>query len=327
MTRTVSKNNVKSWKINLRSQLLLPLSVSPSLSTSWWTHRITENLLSMCRQYYIMLSQSILRMLKISWPLSIRTLSLIFKLLLTSLLVLSQSVSASQLLNSKKTLDETCTDMTEVTINTWVISVTVTETARIKVLNLKKTETVSTAVFILTFLVKVNIRLCFSLSISLLTLLTVKPPFLLQTASFKALFLSVLWIRTFHLIAISSDLLIQSWYHCRFLLTTHISCCNLHQKTQICIVSLIRIELNSHTISETKVNTDLITLSSLRYTMTRLQISTISLRTTKMTTITMTNLNKKMVEQITSLMRIMPSLKLTKRFPQKSMRMLTSIML
>ena len=150
----------------------------------------------------------------------------------------------------------------------------------------------------LTFLVK----LYFSFSMSLLTLLTVKPSFLLQIAqfkaSFKAPFFLIFWTRTFHLIVISSDLLIQLWFHCRLLLTINISHCSLHQKTQtqICIVSLIRIELNSHIISEIKADTDLTTLSSLRYTMMKLQINMISLKTLKTTIITMISLSKKMTK-------------------------------
>ena len=221
-----------------------------------------------------------------------------------------------------------CTDMMKVTINTWVISMTVTETVRIRVLDLKKTETVSMKVFVLssTFLVKLH----FSLSISLLMLLTVKLSFLHQTVlfrvNFKALFLFVLQIKTPHLIVISSDLLIQLWFHCRSLLTINISCCSLHQKTQISIVSLIRIELNSHTISETKTYTGLTTLSSLGYTTVKLQINMTSLRTMKMTIITVISLSKKMTEWTTPLMRIELSLKSTNSLPLKSMSMSTSIM-
>ena len=206
---------------------------------------------------------------------------------------------------------------------------TVIET--IENLNLKKTEMVSMKAFVLslTFLVKLH----FSLSISLLTLLIITPFFLLQTAqfrvSFKTLFFFILWIKTPHLIIISSDLLIQLWFYCRPLLTINISCYSLHQKTQtqISIVSLIRIELNSHTISEIKVNTDLTTLSSLEYIMTMLWINMISLRTTKMTIIAMISFSRKTVEWTTSLMRIESSLKLTRSLSQKSMRTLTSITL
>ena len=195
----------------------------------------------------------------------------------------------------------------------------------IKNLNLKAIRIISIKAFILslTFLVKFH----FSLSISLFI---VSSLFLLQTvhfrASFKALFYFILQIRTPHLMIISSKLLIQLWFYLRLLLTINISHCSLHQKMQIHIMSLIRIELNSHTIIEMKVNTDLITLSSLKY-ITTPWISTISLKTMKMTIITMINLSKKMTEQTTSLMRIRLFLKLTKSLLQKSMRMLTSITL
>ena len=100
---------------------------------------------------------------------------------------------------------------------------TVTETVRTEIFNLKKTEIISIAVFILTFLVKINI-----------SLLIVSSLFLLQTVQFRALFKThfffVLWIKIPHLIVISSDLLIQSEFHCRFLLTINNYCCSLHKK-------------------------------------------------------------------------------------------------
>ena len=189
-------------------------------------------------------------------------------------------------------------------------------------------------VFTLTFLVK----LCISLSISLLI---ISHLFVHQTAQFKTSFrtsflvqwirtpfLFIQWIKTPHLTIINSYLLIQLWFHCRPLLTINISCCSLHQKTQIqiYIISLIKIELNSYTISEMKMHTDLTTHSSLECTMIKLQISMISLTTTKMTTIATVSFSKKMIEQTTSLMRIRLSLKSIKKL-WKSMRMLTSIML
>ena len=203
--RTVLKNDAEHSKTILRSQLQLLLSVSLSLSTLWLTHRITENYQFMFKQFYTMQSQSISKVWKISWLLSIKTSLLTFKPLLTHLLILSQSASSFRLLSLRKTLNEICTDMMTVIINTWVISVTVTETARIEVLDLKKTEMISMAVFILIFLVKVNIRLHISLNISLLI---VNSLFLLQTVQYKTLFLFILWIKIPHLIAISSDLLI-----------------------------------------------------------------------------------------------------------------------
>ena len=83
-------------------------------------------------------------------------------------------------------------------------------------------------------------------------------------------------------------------------------------QTQICIVSLIRIKLNSYTISKMKINTDLTTLSSLECTMIKLQINTISLRITKMTIITTVILNRKITEWTTSLMRTELSQRFTK---------------
>ena len=191
-------------------------------------------------------------------------------------------------------------------------------------LNLKKIRIVSIKAFVLslTFLVK----LYFSLSISLLV---ISPLFLLQTVyfrvSFKTTFYFVLQIKTPYLMIISSELLIQLWFHLKLLLTININHCSLHQKMQIHIVSFIRIKLNSHTISETKADTNLTTLSSLKY-ITILWISTISLRTTKTTIIATVNFSRKMTEQITSLTRTELSLKLMKKL-QKSMRMSTSIML
>ena len=166
-------------------------------------------------------------MWKISWLLSIRTSSLIFKSLLIHLLILSQSVSLFRSLSLRKTLNEICTDIITVTINVWVISVTVIETVRIEVLNLKETEMVSMKIFILIFLIKVNIRLYINLNISLLI---VNLSFLHQIVQCKTLFLFILQIRTFNLIVINSDLLIQLWFHCRLLLTINISCCKLQQK-------------------------------------------------------------------------------------------------
>ena len=151
---------------------------------------------------------------------------------MTPLLIILQLVNLSQLLNSRKTLNETYTDMIKVKDNVWVISMTVIEITRIKNLNLKEIKMISMKAFVLslTFLVK----LYFSLSISFLTLITVKFSFLLQTAqfrvSFKASFLLIFWIRTFHLMIISSDLLIQLWFHCRSLLTINNCCCSLQQK-------------------------------------------------------------------------------------------------
>ena len=167
-----------------------------------------------------MLSQSTLRVLRISWPSSIRTLSLILKSLLTHLLILSQSVSSFRFLSLRKTLNETCINMMTVTINTWMISVIMTETAKTEIFNLKKIEMISMTVFILTFLVKVNI-----------SLFIVSFLFLLQTVQFKALFkayfLFVLWIRIPHLIVISSDLLIQFKFYHRSLLTINNCHCSL----------------------------------------------------------------------------------------------------
>ena len=204
MTRTVLKNDVKHLRISSRSQSLLPLSASPSLSISWLMHRITESLLSIYKQFSVMSSQSILRMLRIIWPLSIKTLSLIFELLLTHLLILSQLVSLFRPLSSRKILDETCIIMIKAVKVTQVINwMTVIET--IEALNLKKTEIVSMTVFILTFLVKLNISLHISF-------LIVKPHFLLQNAQFRTssqtLFLFIQLIKICHLISINSKLLI-----------------------------------------------------------------------------------------------------------------------
>ena len=179
---------------------------------------------------------------------------------------------------------------------------------------------VSITAFILTFFSKVNI-----------SLFIVSSLFLCQTVpfrdNFKALFLFVLWIKTPHLIVISSDLLIQLWFYCRTLLTINISCCSLHQKmqTQICIVSLIRIDLVNSTINKVKEDTGLTILSSLRCTMIRLQISMTCSMTMKMTTIATVSVSRKMIEQTTSLTRTELSLKPIKKL-QKSVRMLTSIM-
>ena len=62
---------------------------------------------------------------------------------------------------------------------------TVIETVRIEVLNLKEIEMISIAVFVLTFLVKVNIRLYISLNISLFI---ISPLFFCQIAQFKIFF-------------------------------------------------------------------------------------------------------------------------------------------
>ena len=123
-----------------------------------------------------------------------------------------------------------CNDMTEAMkteciINRMTVSIT------IKTLDLKEIETVSIETFILslTFLVKVNIRLYISLNISLFI---VSSLFLCQTVlfrvNFKAFFLFVLQIKTLCLIIISSDLLIQLWFHCRPLLKIKTSCYSLH---------------------------------------------------------------------------------------------------
>ena len=209
------------------------------------------------------------------------------------------------------------------------------ETAKIETLNLKGIETVSMTVFILTSLVKSYI----SLNINFLI---VSSLFFCQTAQFKVffrtLFLFIQWIRTFFLfiqwiktlcsILISSDLLILLWFHCRLVLTK-ISQYSLHQKmkTQICTVSLIRTELNHSTISEMKKSTDLTTLSKSECTIMKLQINTINLRTTRITTTITVNSNRKMTEWTTSLMRTELSMRYIKNLLRKQVRMLTSIML
>ena len=98
-------------------------------------------------------------------------------------------------------------------------------------------------------------------------------------------------------------------------------------KTQICIVSLIRTKLSNSIINKMKVFTSLTICNSLRYTIMKLQINIISLKTMKTNIIATVSFSKKMIEQITSLMRIRLFLKSMKSLSQKLMRMLTSIML
>ena len=92
-------------------------------------------------------------------------------------------------------------------------------------------------------------------------------------------------------------------------------------------MSFIRTELSNSIINKMKMFTSLTICSSLRYTMIKLQINMISLKTMKMTIIVTVSFSRKMIEQITSLMRIKLFLKPIKSLSQQSMRTLTSIML
>ena len=194
-----------------------------------------------------------------------------------------------------------------------------TESVIIEALGLKAFGTVSMAVFVLIFLVKVNISLRTSLPID-------SPLFILQIALVNHLirvFLLLFLVqrrspitsnlpplflvrrrspRTSSLTRCSSETL---WSHHK-LAIPHASRSNpqAEMDLQICIVGLQASSvLVSHlTTRETKVGTGLTTLSRLGSTMVR--PGTVNSKTMKMTTITMVDLNRKMVGQTTPLMKI-----------------------